>query len=181
MINYLYKIFITTIIGSIFIFLEFYLYTIFSIFESMQLIIIIPILYLVYISLKKGSEDILILNQISAVLIGFSYGMLSTMSPELYALMFYAVVTLLTKYLKYQKTIYLYFYFNIMYFVCFSTRIMYFVLRKNIDMENHELVINNLALPTVINALILTGIVMLIKQNTKRSKGYKYKRTKYSR
>jgi hypothetical protein len=164
------------IIGLLLIILEFEIYTFFPFFAKTQLLLMFVTFYIARIAYKDLENKYIYRNQIIAVMLGITYAMFTDVSPTLYALFFYAIVTYMSKYASHESWYILFFSINLMYFLFFGIRIMYFIFMKDIVFDFYNVIVTNLFVLTIVNSIICYFIV---RKKPKQKKGLKQKTQKY--
>lgn len=164
------------LIGLLLIIFEFELYTFFSFFAKTQLLIMFVTFYLARIAYKDIDAQNIYRNQILAVMLGITYAMFTDVSATLYALFFYAIVTYMTKYARHDNWYMLFFAVNVMYFMFFGIRILYFIFMQDIIFDFYNIIVTNLFVLTIVNALICYFIA---RKKPKQKKGFTQKTQKY--
>ncbi|MGL5021456.1 MAG: hypothetical protein ACRC5R_05505, partial [Mycoplasmatales bacterium] len=111
------------VIGFALIILEFTMYTFFDFFFKNQIIVMFVSFYISRIAYLDREQENLLRNQVLGVILGITYALFTNVSPELYAIFFYIIVTFMTKYAHSEDAYVLFSSINLMYFGFFLARI----------------------------------------------------------
>ena len=174
--KHFYEIFKIIIIGFFLIILEFTMYTIFDFFLKNQIIVMFVSFYIARIAYQDREQENLLRNQILGVILGIAYALFTNVSPELYALFSYIIVTFMTKYAHSEDAYVLFSSINLMYFGFFLTRILYFIFKNDVVFDFYNIIIINLLLLTIINGIIC---FVVAKRKNKKKEVFKGTVSKY--
>ncbi len=157
--------------GVILIIIEFTLYTNVPMLVTQQLILLLVTFYLARISYLDEEGKDLKMHQVLAVTLGFTYGLFATVSMEINAIFFYAIVTFITKYGRVDSKYFVFTYIILLYFIFFAIRIFYFSYQHEPAVNMYDYFIKNLLVATAINS-ILCFIIMIKKKKTEKNNNF---------